>query len=450
MNFVGRSTLSMSTAGQYGFRSAGERQASTTALAAVQKNSTWSDTQSVIKALERQERSMTNPLIRDPADHVVNRRDYQTRSERGASPTITIKYNGFPDSSNSQCNPLFSTSISDLPDVMDEEQQRVVGGQLLRQSRPASPVANLNQWFGELRQFGSGFSVPTKMSDATWNKPGALGEIQRFRKAGTTVGSGYLASQFGWLPFFGELVSSLEAMANSEKHFDQYARDSGRLIRRSSSRTIVNDAQSYTGSIAGSGNGNAVYTNTHSLLGVRVVNGFTKSLGHANFRTDFKTTVTVNETVRAGGLWEYFAADPHGIAGSLRASSQKAKLLLGDPLLSYATLWELAPWSWLVDWKFNFGSFLSFQESIATDSLASRRTYSVYERRISAMTHWYPYQVAGSVVLDDAPTSVSETTFQRRVKGTPYDMGIDQSGFSSQQWFILGALGLSKGPGIPL
>lgn len=430
---------------QYGWRSKGEREAATAALAATQASANWSDTRDVIAAMDRVERSMTDPLIRDQ-DRQVNDRNYTDRITINASPKIKVYRDG---EYRATFNPVLSTDfqLRGVPDPPTDNTMRTIGGDLLRASRPTSPASNLTQWFGELRQFSSGFSVPTKMPDELWNKPGLRGEIARFRQGGRQVGSGYLAGQFGWIPFFGEVFDALEAVRDSEAIIDQFLRDSGKLVKRTRERPTYNVASSST-DWRPWGRGTTMYHSQHRAHdGIAYVNRFAKNWTTDRFTIETRNTVIRKEGYRVGALWEFFAADPEGAVGRLKKFSQEARLLLGDPLLSASTLWELAPWSWLVDWRFDLGGLLSFQESVADDSLAARRSYVVWEQEVSVLTHWrFVPPPTYTLSVESAMTTLTQRR-QRRRAGTPYDMGIDWSGFSSQQWFILGALGLTKAPG---
>jgi hypothetical protein len=330
----------------------------------------------------------------------------------------------------------------------------------MRSSRPTTPAANLTQWFGELRQFGGMFSgVNSTFRPDVALAPGNVGELARYREAGRTIGSGYIAGQFAWIPFFGEVYNSLVALANADKIIDQFLRDSAKLVYRKRTKQAYDAAVTFTGDIVGDGSPtNLALSTVHNVLdGVSIQHSMKKSLGLPQFRARYSTTVTRQDEYRTSNLWEYFAADPGGWLENIVKYNQQARLILGDPLMSYSTIWELIPWSWFADWTWNFGSFLSFQESVAEDSLASRRSSCLYESRITATTKWELYY--GSIPMDPGvtPFTTSGNTFstvdltqQRRISGSPYDMGIDWSGFSSQKWFILGALGLSVGPGVKL
>lgn len=446
-----RNVLGYSEA-QYGWRSTGETQAAISALDSFSGDANWANSLSVAESLDRIERSYSHPVVRGPSAPVHDR-DYslieckpdviitETFSDPGLSVPKSII----------QC-PVWINAVT-YPSLPSDADLRAVGGNLLRASTPTQPYSNMSQFFGELRQFGSGFSVPSTMPDHVWEAPGAVGEVLRFRQGGKLVGSGYLAGQFAWLPFFGEIIAGLEAMASSEHLLDQYLRDSSKLVRRTNERTTYTGASSVPLTISGSGKTAATPRyNTASAEGVTVQVGWIPTLGNSGWRlkSDNELTVSRVDSYRTSALWEYFAHDPEGNLGYLRSFAQKARLLLGDPLVSYKTLWELTPWTWFSDWFFNFGSFLSYQESVATDNLAARRACTVFESTINIVYRGEAYWTRYGSYNKQRPAHVTATVRrQKRRGGNPYDMGIDLSGFSTQKWFILGALGLAKAPGKP-
>jgi hypothetical protein len=439
----------LQTASQYGFRSKGELDAAYAAEHS-RKDRNWGDTISLIAAYDRIERALRDPIVRTGGD-VVHERTYTEQTMQSATPICKL----YTSSVFWQyAQPNMRTNISGMPSLALDTDIRAVGGNMLRESRPTKPHANLGQWFGELGQFGGMFNVPTELPESLAKYSNStIDELRRFREGGRLVGSGYLGGQFGWLPFVGEVINSLDTIAHSGSLIDEFVRNSAQLIRRKRSRVTYEDVAVYTGTIAGAGSPTAGYTSSTTLLGTTFSNIVQKSVGVSNFRFDFVTTLTRRDKFRTSALYEYFVADPEGFLGTAQGYAQKAKYLLGDPLLSLSTFWELTPWSWAVDWSYNLGGLLSFQESVAQDSLVARRCSTVFERQVDAITHWTPYLSGtgtGNVVDVQAGKNISLTTYrqQRRLPGSPYDMGIDWSGFSSQKWFILGALGLAKAPGV--
>lgn len=442
--------LNSASAAQYGWRSKGEQEAASAALETSSKKAKWADTISLVAAYDRFERSMSNPIVR-PEGLPVHERTYTETKLHNANPVCRL-IDVRTGNTYYTAQPRMGVSFYSVPAMATDTNLRSTGGNMLRESRPTKPYANLGQWFGELKQFGGMFNVPRELPEELVKyKSSSLDELRRFREGGRAVGSGYLASQFGWLPFVGEVINSLDAVANSGKLIDDFVRDSAKLIRRTRRKVTYQDATVYSGTLGGTGLPDVNHVSSTTQLGAQLTQSWQKSIGLANFKARYVSTVTRVDSFRTSAIFEYFAADPEGFLGTSRRLAQEAKYLLGDPLISLSTFWELAPWSWAIDWSYNLGGLLSFQESVATDSLVARRCSTVFEREISVVTRWEPYfsDSGTSVQYDEGKcTSISTMRQQRRIAGSPYDMGIDWSGFSSQKWFILGAVGLAKAPGV--
>jgi hypothetical protein len=112
-------------------------------------------------------------------------------------------------------------------------------------------------------------------------------------------------------------------------------------------------------------------------------------------------------------------------------------------------LWELAPWSWLVDW------FLHLQDSIASNLLAANDRLimhygyafekTVYETELN----WRRTGSTASSIWFGIPSSgryTATTTYKRRLRANPFGFQVGPDGsLSGNQMSILGALALTKG-----
>jgi hypothetical protein len=103
-------------------------------------------------------------------------------------------------------------------------------------------------------------------------------------------------------------------------------------------------------------------------------------------------------------------------------------------------LWNLTPWSWLVDWFTNINHVITNLSYLGRDGLYLRRGYlmgSFSERETSILT--------GSV-FGTPFTTVGERIFDRkyRVKASPFGFGLTWKDFDPFQLSILGALGLNR------
>jgi len=123
---------------------------------------------------------------------------------------------------------------------------------------------------------------------------------------------------------------------------------------------------------------------------------------------------------------------------------QKAKYLLGLQGLTPALLWELTPFSWLIDWFANIGTLISVNQALQENNLVLRYGYLMQKNTaLVTIAHpGYPFYTGHT-----GPLSATLTyEWKQRVRATPYGFGINTATLSASQWAILAALGLTSGP----
>jgi len=111
--------------------------------------------------------------------------------------------------------------------------------------------------------------------------------------------------------------------------------------------------------------------------------------------------------------------------------------------LTPEVLWNLAPWSWLADWFANIGDIIAINTALGSDNLVLRYGYFMRHttRTLNAdhsgvnFTKFHPGPVTFQAKLEE----------KQRVRSTPYGFGLNTDSFTTQQWAILAALGLTKG-----
>ncbi len=438
---------------QYGWRSIGEKDASQADLLRVQKNAKWADTSKVISALDRVERALSNPLIRDRGDLICHARTYDVRDTYGQ---VGSEFRTYTEGGAlwTVSRPIFSIAITNVSKMTDSEIDSS-GAKLIRNSRPTSPHSNMGQWFGELRDSRRLLTADLagQLVGGQRKFPKRKGKFNNndFLRVQQELAGGYVNAHFGWFPFLGDFIKALQAIADSEKIVNQFLEDSGKLIRRTNRKIIHQNAVQGEFSIHGEKSSYGKYFVNHTEYGAygeKAIFGFRQNNSN-DLYADCRYNITTVTELRSSALFEYFAYDPQGALPRIQAAQQKAKLLLGDPLLSASTLWELLPWSWMADWFFDVGGLLSYQESVESDSLAARRASTVWETTTSATMDSQIRKGTSSGYLEGGKsTTIATRRYQNRRPGNPYGMGIDWSGFTPQRWFILGALGISNAPGI--
>jgi len=295
----------------------------------------------------------------------------------------------------------------------------VIGAQFIRATRPTAPSAQLATAFGEIFADGRVASIigGSLMSD----------KLNVFRKAGGE----YLNVTFGWLPFLADLLDVLNAVVNSRKIIEQYVRDSGQIVRRRRSYSPINThepVQTFSGRelvFPVSGFGSYIEPDAQKRRGTLTVR---------SWRT---------EKYSFSAAYTYYLDTGGDFFSDLRRFEQLANRLLGTRITP-EVLWELVPFSWLVDWMSSTGVYISNYSSFNGDELVLRYGYVMRQ-----LEHWRQISFSGASYGGKSLGTVTETLSsirKSRVRSTPYGFGLNPDAFNARQWAILAALGLTKAP----
>lgn len=264
----------------------------------------------------------------------------------------------------------------------------------------------------------------------------ALKDSRSKSEAARNLGSEYLNVVFGILPTVDDLYSLAKRVVNFSHIVEQYQRDLGRPVRRSYS--FPTETISYK-SMSGTSTQHGIYAGY--LTGVNNTGVFYQ----ANTPYVVSQQETVTEKYWFKGSFEYYLDPLFEKLGPAGEAVAMANQVLGFGG-SVKTIWELTPWSWLIDWFFGVKDLLSITEKIANDSLVLRYGYLM---RTSVRSYEVAISGLKPVSGMNNPTQFTTTTQiveKQRVRSTPYGFGLNVGQFTGQQWAILAALGLTKAP----
>jgi hypothetical protein len=108
-------------------------------------------------------------------------------------------------------------------------------------------------------------------------------------------------------------------------------------------------------------------------------------------------------------------------------------------------LWNLTPWTWLVDWTLRVGDSIRANQLRANDLLIMHYGYAM---ETSIYTTESSFSNPTNSGITNFPSQMGmrvTTTRKRRIRANPYGFGIGGAGaLSAPQLAILGALGLTK------
>ena len=291
-----------------------------------------------------------------------------------------------------------------------------------------SPVVDLL----ELRE------LPPMLKAAT---RGVMGKMAKHPKSSimNRAGQYHLALQFGWLPLLGSIVNFADSFVNRTKRFDQMIRDEGRPVRRR--RTLKhsgndeNEAITPWPDITLSGGFNPYVTPTH------VSQCYSDSV-HATV----KTREWFTERVWCSGKSRYWL--PPG-----PRTIQWRKKLMRKVLGLYCTpadVYNLIPWSWLVDYFTSVGDFFD----AVSGGIADRVVFD-YAYIMRSVEHHLKQEATQNVWSDSDYVASHGSTVMRsfrqfdeiqktRIPASPFGFGLNHSDLTLRQLGILGALGLSS------
>jgi len=269
----------------------------------------------------------------------------------------------------------------------------------------------------ELRREG----LPHLLGATAWKS--RTRDIHAVKKA---AGDEYLNVQFGWKPLLGDVQDVAKGVTRLSKLIEQAERDSGKVVRRRYSFPPIERQQT---SLVQSATGPSLVSRTgFSSVEQRPFNqGQVYRYRETSIRQWFSGAFTYYLPDRGDGL----------LAGLGRASD-----ILGlsmDP----EAMWNLAPWSWAVDWFSNTGDYIRNLDALSKYGLVLRYGY-IMEHSIVRDTYTFVGPTGfKSVWAFPSPVSlVSEMKLRRRA--TPFGFGLSGV-LNNTQKAIIAALGISRG-----
>jgi hypothetical protein len=287
------------------------------------------------------------------------------------------------------------------------------------QTNPTTPIAGIGQFLGEIERLPKFFL----------NESYLRYRVNYFR----LLGNDYLNVAFGWLPFISDLKKAVDVAIHANDLARQIYQDSGRWIRRKRTLDPIVNTVLKRYKTANPYRLNFLDSNQAAVFFVG-----------GNQYGDLTVEDTITETYSFSAAFQYFIEGDGTFLGEADSQLKALDRLLGfKPTPS--VLYELMPYSWLIDWMSNVGNVVSNWTQFMDDRLVMPYCYlmrTTHVKRVATARDVRLYSYPNPI----SPTTTQETVQKERVRGTPFGFGLDPDGFTGRQWAILAALGLSKGP----
>jgi hypothetical protein len=282
--------------------------------------------------------------------------------------------------------------------------------------RPTRPGAGMGVFLGEFRDVPRTLMDTARTFKDLWK---SFAGAKKWDLSPKTAARRWLSTQFGWLPFIGDLrrfyktTRILNTRLNRLRYFNGRWEKRGGVVSSDSESVVVAESDS-----------------TPGCFPVGNTGFFTSPAG------SYQVIRTSSNKIWFVGRFRYWIpGDPESFRWKGRAVSMLYGLTPSPSLV-----WELIPWSWLIDWWSNAGDVIANISSTMFDNLTAKYAYIMGTTKETVVS-------TGVNNYIDNPVSLSwssEISRKSRMAASPFGFGLTGLDFTARQWSILTSLGLDR------
>jgi hypothetical protein len=263
------------------------------------------------------------------------------------------------------------------------------------------------------------------------------GSASGVTQAGSAIGAAYLENVFAWTPIFKDINAAIQVLAtidglmfpedNTRRTFERV------LWTHYGMREGANSRLTGAGLFAPLGGFAAGKPGLNSVVGQTLIN--TSTLNNIPVLYTARETVDVRCTARFNTSLVPNATN-NGYLDQLND-------LLGLKLTPQV-IWDLTPWSWLIDWFANIGSVMENLGSLHMSNIILNYAYATF--RCEAASGAWQRPVINSTMKALSGNFITQYGIDHKVrlKASPYGFGTALGSLNANQWAVLVALGLAR------
>ena len=304
----------------------------------------------------------------------------------------------------------------------------VLGTTAINRLRPDYNPTSITQFLVELKRDGVPFlSLLSRKRFQEIHK--------NFLEHGVAVGSAktlsnlFLEDQFGLKPFLSDLNAMRDMANNGKTTLDSLVKLNGTNTRRRYSFPDVVSTSS------------PVTASDSAIVWPIGVDGRLHTLSNWS-----KTTQVTNRRKQwFTGNWTVQLPTDSEPLSRMQGLLDKLRWEYGIDL-TFETVWNLSPWSWLIDWFVNVDDIFTMFDRWTNDAVVLRYGYMMETSITNYQYTWQSigFNQGGPAVPNSTISDGITTTRKRRIRATPYGFGVAYGGLSGTQKLILAALGITR------
>lgn len=351
-------------------------------------------------------------------------------------------------------NSLWQTRFWNHPVVFDPEvfnfrstdaELRKMGTDFIRFTNPLKPKADLLVSIAELLREG----FPRMISRELLDPSKFRGRKLRLK----ALGGEYLNVVFGYKPIISDVIKVYDTLQKIDEIVEQWIRDDKKSILRHRSvslpRKVVNLDED------GSGGQKIQTAFFPPRAGINEPYYRYEWTNNPSWYSSFsrRGQVVYEENITFSAQFSYDLSklrllSAFGDDGPLTESNAALREYLGLHAVglaptdfSWVTLWNLVPFSWLVDWFVNIGEL--FDNYRAEQSAQLQMGWAYVSTHATRKVHCTTYVKGVGDGMTIRQTVDARQKSIRRLKATPFGFDVSFDGLTANQSAILGALALS-------
>lgn len=308
---------------------------------------------------------------------------------------------------NGSVSPVQPSVIQGAPAPTPDNVLSDMGARQILYNLPDRPLVGIAQTLAELKREG----LPRTRALASFRSWSP-------RKGGQD----YLTWQFGFRPVIQDIYALADSIDTADKQWRVYVNGANKLQRRHFEFPVERSTTTTAVSLGGT---------SYPILPSRLASGQSSTL----YRT---RTVVTRRRFSAAYAYTLPPGSESTIAAVRKVQQYRQQYGLKiDPNL----LWELTPWSWLVDWFLPIGNFIQSVSSLILGNTALPWAY-ISEHSIVTDT----YERPGVVLVDGSGVGTMQVVYdyKRRIAASPFGFGLSWKDLSPKQLSILAAIGITR------
>lgn len=315
------------------------------------------------------------------------------------------------------------------------------GASAWKKFKPKTTIADLGTFIGEIHEVPNlikGMARRAKNAARIWKDMGGFGyKANAFSRVmdPTKIGDKFLELQFGWLPLVSDIRKFYNGYANFQRMYANLIAHNGSWLKRGGDYTApIVTTTGFTETTATA----SVYPTLPTPMydPIRI----TPASGAPYWRYGQSRLYTVNYS----RVW--FEARFKYWIPALNLSGDDAYRETINIMRTFGArvnpslVWELTPWSWLVDYFSNAGDVIDNLSSQLDDNLVSKYAYIMGHVLQEARHEATVYMKGGPVNMQWSRTLEAK----RRLSANPFGFSFTDGTLSPRQRMILMALGMAR------